>query len=366
MTLRIAVVAALLLIAAAAGAANPVDIATPKVEPLTRPKLDVVWPGFVDREALVILTFDVLANGKVANIRLADGGFHEQRFVDAASRALKKSTWRPKHIDGQAVETVGVRQAFNFAIVAMEPGITKEFRVELDKVDDFLKKGDFAGGHFHAQWMLSEVVKLKYEYAVLQAQLARTYASVGRIREAIARATQATARPNVPWPEYLQLQATTPPNKPSNYLLSKEIVIALLEMRMRLLASKGLLLEAMQAYYEMAGLEMPKPDDPLAEFAGLLAAKIQGSDPLVGEIEIGESRGWRQYLSRRSFSLDKVEGAISYVHVRCSAKSQSFEFKPGVDWHIPVSWGICAADVEAEPGTTFNFVEFPDSPVATP
>lgn len=137
-------------------------------------KLDVRWPGEVTREAYVIVEFDVLANGKTANVRVADGGFHEKRFADAALLAVRRSTWQPRRLNGVAVDSPGMRKGIRFSIQEMEPGVTKEFLDEARKVEDLLKKGDFAGGEFHAQWMLAEKVTLNYEYALLQAQLAQT------------------------------------------------------------------------------------------------------------------------------------------------------------------------------------------------
>jgi hypothetical protein len=367
MITRLVTAALLLLVAGTAVAAGPETTPVPKVELASRLKMELEWPeGPRNREALVMLQFDVLVNGKAANIRLAEGGFHEKRFVDAATQAVKYSRWQPKRIDGKPVDTVGRIMGFRFTVPDMEQGITAEFRNELVKVDDLLKKGDFAGGHFHAEWMVSEVVKLSYEYAVLQAQLAETYANLGKIPEAAERAWKATARPSTPLPEFFQLQTSVRANKASNYLLPQELIVELLGMRMRLSARQGLLADAMLSYYELAGLVELPSTHPLADLARELTARIQGTGNLVGNIKIGALGGGRYFFSRHRFTLEKVQGTIKTIDMKCSAGLRTYEYRPGMDLNVPAEWGGCLALFEAEPGTTFDIVEYPDGPAVAP
>jgi TonB family protein len=363
---RLSLTAILLFMGASTLAADSVGSASPKVEPakLLSPVVPE-WPGEDNREAVVIVQYDVLANGKVDNIRVADGGFYEKRFVNAAIGAVKQMKFEPKRIDGKAVDSLGMTKLFRFTL-GMKRGVTQEFLYELDKVGKLLDKKDYAGANFHAEWMLSGVVKLNYEYALLQAQLAETYARVGRIHDAIVKAWRATAR-STPLPEYFQVQASIPPNKAANYLLPQDTIVNLLELRMKLLARQGLYLEALQSYYELAGLIELKPDDLRTVLAKRMTSAIQGPTTMRGIIEIGDEKGWRHFLSRRSFALDKVKGTIGMVGLRCSARAPTYlEYKTGEIWKTPAEWGACSATVEADPGTTFEFVEFPDPPVVAP
>jgi hypothetical protein len=359
--MRVLTALILSVVGATASAAEPDVNKGPIIEYARQLSLDVRWPGEVNREAYVILEFDVLADGKTANIHLVDDGFHEKRFVDAATTALKKSKWQPRRANGQAVDSPGLRKAFKFSIHDMEPGITEEFKSEALKVEELLNKGDFAGGEFHAQWMLAEKVTLNYEYAILEAELAQTYAGLGRIEDAVRKIARATARSDS-GPEFLQLLDTPPRNKPSNYLLEKDLIVQLLGFRMRLLAAQGQALEAMQSYYELVGLQQLPVGDPLAMLAGTLAAQIRGSGELRGKVEIRREARWRQYLSRRRFMLDKVRGgSIQSLFLACSAHSKELAYVPGEEWTVPEGWGLCAVMIGAEPGTTFEFVEYPDA-----
>lgn len=354
------------ILALAGGIAQQVEAGAPQplvLEPVKQLKFNAQWPGEVDREAYVLLEFDVLADGKVANIIVVDEGFHEKRFVNEAIKALERSQWEPQRINGVAVDTPGLRKGIRFGIHDMQPGVTQDFHDEARKVDDLIRKGDYAGGEFHAEWMLAEKVTLNYEYALLQANLARAYAGQGKLEDAVRKVTKATARPDVRPPEFLRVLDVPPPNKASSYLLDKELVVQLLGLRMHLLAAQGLALEALQAYYELAGLEPPKPDDQVSVLAERLTAAVRGNGAIRASIEIGAGGGWQQHLSRRKFVLEKVRGgSISSLYLLCEGGSRQFNYVPGEEWSVPEGLGRCKARVGADPGTTFDFVELPAEP----
>jgi len=69
--------------AGAANGAEPGAADAPNIEHASRVKMQTTWPGAVDREAYVVLEFDLLAHGKKTNIRLLDSGFHAKLIVDA-------------------------------------------------------------------------------------------------------------------------------------------------------------------------------------------------------------------------------------------------------------------------------------------
>jgi TonB family protein len=331
---------------------------------LAREKVpDLPWPGDPDREALVILEFNVSADGRVSDVQLAEGGFHEQRFVDSATRFLRKARFNPATLSGVAVESLGVRMPFRYQLGAK--GITKDFRSELAKVAQFIDRGDYAGAHFHAQWMLSEKVTLNYEYAVLQAQLAQTHARVGNVHRAIVAARAATARATSQIQTF-KLRQPMPKNDAGNYLLPKELVASLLDLRLRLTASKGLLLEALQAYYELAGLVEMTPDDPRVAAADKFIQALEGDQPLVGQARIDESGLWAHELFRREFSVGNVQGKVDKVVLHCVGRSRELPYKADAAWKIPASWGGCRAITSGEPGTEFSIIEYQPEKVSAP
>ena len=322
-----------------------------------RVRLNVNWPGLIDREALVRVRFRVHADGHVSEVELMDGGFHEKRFVDEVFRAMKTAKFKPAMKNGVPLDDYCATQPVVFSLGAEAKGITQEFRTELNKVEKLVRSGDNAGAHFHAEWMLSEKAKLLYEYAALQAQLAFTHASVGNVHRAIAAAHAGSERKS-PTQREFSLEELAPPNSASYYMLPKEIVTNLLEMRFRLAASKGMLLESLVAYQEMAGLVNIPADDPRARAAAVIVTALKGDEPLVAQLRVDESGVVAHKLFRRTFSITPRTGEVGRVQVGCAGQTRVMDYQPGVEWTIPAKWEDCATLVQAAPGTEFDFIEY--------
>jgi hypothetical protein len=122
---------------------------------------------------------------------------------------------------------------------------------------------------------------------------------MGRPQDALHKIRRATSR-STGWPEFLQLLDKPPPNDPSRYLLEKDLVVRLLRLQMQLLASVGLPLEAMQTYYELAGLEQLAPDDPVVA-----------------------ASHWRTYAAPLAACVWHVKGARAICH---TARARSGKF----------------------------------------
>ncbi len=340
---------------AAADSAPPLN--RDEIQSPERVRLNVNWPGDFDREALVRVRFRVHADGHVSEVELLDGGFHEKRFVDEVFRAMKTAKFKPAMRNGVPLDDYCATQPIVFALGAEAKGITPVFRRELSKVEKLVRSGDNAGAHFHAEWMLSEKAKLLYEYAALQAQLAFTHASVGNVHRAIAAAHAGSERKS-PTQREFSLEELAPPNSASYYMLPQEVVTNLLEMRFKLAASKGMLLESILAYQELAGLVKIPGEDPRARAAVAIVNALKGDKPLVAQLRVDESRFVSHELFRRTFSIAPRTGAIEKVHLSCAGRNRVLAYQPGVEWTIPAKWEKCAAVVQAEPGTEFDFVEY--------
>ncbi len=339
-------------------AAAPAPPTTPDgFQPPQRLKLAFTYPGFVDREALVSVRFRVHADGSISEVELLDTGFHEKRFVDEVFRALKTAKFKPATMNGVPMDDYYAIQRIVFGVGDLEKGISADFRKELDKVGKLISSGDNEGAHHHAEWMLSEKAKLLYEYAALQAQLAYTHARVGNVHRAIA-AAKAGSEQKLPTPRELDLEKLAPPNSASYYMLPQKTVIDLLEMRFRLAASKGMLLESFLAFQELAGLEKIPDEDPRARMAVAMVAALKGDKPLVAQLRVDEQRYVGYKLFRQTFSIAPRKGVPDRVLLNCAGHSRVLDFQPGVDWTLPAKWEDCTVRVEADPGTEFDFVEY--------
>ena len=66
--------------------------------------------------------------------------------------------------------------------------------------------------------------------------------------------------------------------------------------------------------------------------------------------------------SRRRFTLENVRGGnINLLGLLCEADSRELAFAPAEEWLVPEGWGACKVWINADPGTTFDFVELPDT-----
>lgn len=64
------------------------------------------------REGYVVVQFDVLASGQVANVSIVDSS--HRVFEREAVRAASRFRYKPRVVDGIAIETKGIRYRFKF------------------------------------------------------------------------------------------------------------------------------------------------------------------------------------------------------------------------------------------------------------
>jgi hypothetical protein len=317
---------------------------------------ELTWPGAVDREALVFVRFTVSPKGTVMDVEpLLDKGFYEDRFIAAAKNAVKHFQFKPARLNGKPVEWTGVIP-IRYGIGDTLPGLGSDFRNELKQVESLFSQKDFRGADQHADMMLRDTVKTNYEFAVLKATLARTHEALGQDELALRFAEDATTRyaPNV---EPFALHGPVPANKSTYYSLPQQVVESLLEMRMRLDAKNGLLVEARRAYDELAGLETIPPDDSRARIAAQITAKLDSKDPVVANGRIWDEKNWHHELIRNSFELDDVDGDIHFVLLTCGNQRKKLDYVPGEEWSVPPGWRDCSVAVDAAPDSSFHFVE---------
>jgi hypothetical protein len=368
-TLVLATAMAVAPLPGGAAAADPVPAAkTSQVEPrgeyvpyklIYKPELE--YPQGAG-EALLYVRFLISAEGLPEQIEVdAQRGFYKEVFKTAVLGYVQALRFEPARFNGVAVEAGPVVQPFNFSIAANgQPAfqvITDEFRRELDKVENLLRKRDYPGAHFHAEWMLREKVQFKYEYAVLQAQLAQTHATVGNLDEAMRAASAATSR-TVAEPAGYKLRQPVPRNDASHYLLPRELILYLLELRMRLHAQRGDVLAALKTYNELAGLKKFKPKDPPAILAEQLVTLLESGRPLATRgVVTGEF--WSHEQFHPTFTVRNVQGKVNLYHVHCRGQYLEHPYKEDAVWSIPAGAEACVVEVYADPGTTFEFIELP-------
>lgn len=365
------IIAALLLLPAAGQGAESTSASAPitSIAIISRPTTN--YPPDEDREALVYIQFVVGPDGKPTDIALMeDRGFYTPVFAEEALRVVRGTRFRPATQNGVPVASRPMVQPvnFSFAMDREEQGITPAFLTELNKIAKFAESGDIPGAHQHAESMLREKVRFGFEFAVLHAQLARTHAAVGNIDDALRSAERATSRTSMQSQPFA-VRGPPPPNNPASYLLPKEMVTALIELRMRLAARRGSAKAALVAYYELAGLTELKADNPLVQMANRIISLMESGTPLGIEGAVGQE-SWRHDLFHDAFTIQDMKGRIAGITLWCGdGKHRPLTGTTGQLWRTPEGAAACSVEVTGDPGTSFQLVEMPGSSVpaaATP
>jgi TonB family protein len=366
--------AALALISAAVAADGTAD---PPPSRYTAARLAKSQPTFdhyfrepLDRDGLVFVRFDLTADGKVENPTVADGGFYDARFSKVALNIARQLRFTPAQLDGKPVSSPGLRVPIRFqmALVGGQPvqGVTQEFRNEANKVQQLIEKKDFSGAHHHAEWMLAEKVRLSFEYAVLQATLADTYARMGNPHSALIASREITKRARMGTEDY-QPGGALPNVHLSDYLLTRDLLNHILRLRFGLAASQGFYLDAVQAHADLQALDMVRKDDSSMATFDLLVKALETAPELRGQVRVDDSGDWNHELSLRSFTVQSVRnGSIRAITLDCADNGRKLPYAPDVEWAVPGKWQKCRVHFDADPGTEFEIVEFREPAAAKP
>lgn len=314
-------------------------------------------------EALVFVRFVVNEEGIPVEVKvLEDQGFHRGKFRYEALEHVKRVRFKPATRDGVPVKAgpVTIRVRFRQPGFDGAEGVRGEFRSELRKVEKLRQEKDYAGANVHAEWMLREKTTLQYEYLVLKAQLAQTSFEVGN-HEAALQAAMEASRSNVSAAplSLSNLRQPVPENKQSNYVLPRETVLYLLNLRMQLQVQSGQVVQALETYYELAGLEGKlKADDPRVEIADKLMTLLESGRPLSFKGAIRDEY-WDHKLIYPRYTLRNVTGQLHQMHLHCREHYLESEYSGVAVWSVPEGAEDCTVEFFGDADSTFELVELP-------
>ncbi len=341
----------------------------PKTLPFDQqPHKGSMYPYGARRDALVYMRIDVSDKGEVTQVELEEGGFHSDEFVRAAMSRARTLRFSPATLNGQPVGYKGVILPLLFRLVGPDgqiKSVTKEFRSEALKVQKLIQEKDFASAEHHATWMLSEKVALSYEFAVLQATLADSYARVGQYHAALEAVRTATTRTGMASQPYAP-GGPLPKISDSELLLPRSQMAQLLRLRFALADSQGIYLDALRAHADLQALGLVIAEDPtMARFHEILRI-VQTAPTLKAHAKVASKR-WSHGLMFHRFTVAGITGgSLQKIWLTCGDFRRILDYVPDAEWRIPNRYSGCSAAFEGDPGTEFDIIEFRDALGAEP
>jgi TonB family protein len=315
-------------------------------------------------EGFVIVRFDVDIAGIANNIRTDDDeGFNVKIFGPTARNWVKAARFIPVTKNGVPVESKDLSLPVRFTSIAT-PGISREFRSELDKVVALVDAKDFSGAHHHAQWMLSEKTHLNYEYAVLESTLAHTLARTGELNAALEAARHVASPMRMNFDSYV-IGGPLPKASEKDFFLPAAATGSLLKLQFQVATSLGLYGEAATAHAWLQSLGLVDQSDPsMATFQNLVA-NVQSAPRLDGIVKVGQSGIWRHKLLLRNFALRNIEGGeVQRLTVSCgSGRTQTTDYENPAEiaetiHSLPDDDSQCSLAIVATPGTQMHVIEY--------
>jgi TonB family protein len=310
------------------------------------------------REGWVIVSYIVAEDGNVIEPMIEDST-GDAAFEDAALAAVRRWRYEPATANGAPVEQSMTRARIVFALQGAEPGVSREFRRNLDQIEAALAAGDLTRVEqilmeleFATRRNLTEDAWYSWsKFVYLDASgSADTDAKIESLRRALGYVV-----------DYLA---------PDTFVAAAQQLYAL-EVKSFDLGG------ARTTYARLRDSSTAKKSANYAQALAALEPSYRQINDLIAAPNVLEFKGrvgehdyWVHTLLRRSFSLAGIQGRVDVVDVRCDRGNRRYySIVEGNVWNVPESWGECGIYVGGDVGTTFRFNEHPAdgaSPGASP
>jgi len=377
--------------------------------------LDEVVPEYPrpwDREALVVLDFTVKSDGSVDDIKAVDG-FHEPRFVEAASNAIQQLQFEPATESGEAVDWPGFRISARFLVRNQFHGMRASANSQLTDAEDLIRENKPEEAESALRAVLSENTELFFEDAMFNLRLGEVLLATNRPAEAVhalKRATQTylpdenndfnlesavnhnrffiinlpeifvndfittglqahhTANaPRVATPAPLQRGAQRGQGrrganerpKASLEVLNNTLLESAYQRQYLANISTGNVAAVINTYNNLENLN----DDAISEQMQNQIEQVrqlQNANQRLTSAQVIMNGETIHHPSHRILAAVNVAGEIVSLDFQCESRVIRLPFQAEVEWNMPESWGQCAIRFRGEDGASFNLVEFPE------
>ena len=86
--------------------------------------------------------------------------------------------------------------------------------------------------------------------------------------------------------------------------------------------------------------------------------RLRSNDAAYSMLGQVTDHGWHLHLFKRHFGIEAVEGHLAQAKLRCEKKHVFFAFDATQKYEVPGEYGKCSIELEGQPGTRFQFVQF--------
>ena len=300
------------------------------------------------REGWVILSYVVSKEGEVTEVMIEDSS-GSQEFERAARRAVSRWRYSPAMLDGQPVEQSMTRARSLFVLDKSSDGASRAFVRKADRIQKLIREGDLEAANemlldlqYEERHNLYEDAWfwwLKYAHLEVSGE-----ADNQELIESLQRAIGY-------YDEYL----------PPELFVSAVLRLYGLHVQELEFRSAKTVAERLLQSESASKTEQYPQIEQLHASLRQLDAVIEGDSILTLDGRVGRYDYWVHELSRRSFSLDQIQGEIEVVDIRCArGTTRYYSVAQDVKWSIPESWGDCGVYIKGKEGTTFAFYEHPN------
>ena len=338
------------LIASEAGATVESTLDT-KARPIERaPPSYPAMPLRRGQEGWVVVSFVVQTDGTVsAPFVVESSGVAE--FEKRALDTVLGWTYEPATQNGKKVQQCETETKLTFAIETEERGASRKFIKLYKEIQALMSSGNVDA----AESLLDETMAMGewnlYEYSriwLLESGIANAHGD---------RQAQLSALKKVI-------------GKKGDYV-EESLVSAILPIMLQLELSLAQYSDAIETYGEMKKASMISDQDhDLVEMMNRVITALDSGRILQSPAELQACEDcpgrWTYKPLRRNFEFSNVVGQLDELELRCDWRLYRSAIADDLSWSIPAEWGKCQLNVYGAAGTTFDFLELPDSVDAVP
>jgi hypothetical protein len=298
----------------------------------------------VGNEAVFTVRYTVKADGTTANFENL-GGFTNPFYDKAVNDFVAKWTFKPGTVNGEAKDFLNQEYSFTRRI-SEQLGVSDGAKKALENIRLLIDAKDAAAARKAIKTALEQDAHSVFDYALLNQMLATVELGLNdpfAALEAIKHATSST----------VNMAGTR------EYLLTPEILKGAFTQHLMLAATVRQHGEVLRAWAEMDALYDVPADDGVQQWVAAAKQALASPDQLVQLGKIVADKQASHVPSRRIFSVADVrEGKLEQIVAHCDRRTLELEYKEGVDWNLPASFGECELEFQGDNGTLFTVYEF--------